>query len=167
MDNHKSLKENYIKKMTQDVPDDLDDLIDEITAFQKYPQIETFYINWSVDNNVFMSEIGLPSSAPTMIEFREPQIDNKKFITIGFNNYGDRICIVKDTGEISYINHDSSDKLEYMNNDAISLFKCICAFADMLKGSSNYPETIKRIDSKAFSEGNWWNQEYINWQSVE
>jgi len=161
------LKSQYIRISTRDLPANLSALRDKLSKFQVYLAIRGFSIKWSDDNNELMATTGLPSSAPTMIEFRDARAINEEHVAIGFNNYGDQIVIVKSTGEIAYINHDSHNRVEYMNRDAVSLFRCICTFADMTHGSTEYPNTIVEIDRKAFSDGRWWKQEYINWIEAE
>ena len=165
MDELKLLQSEYIKHQTQDIPNDLEDLVEELSRFQRYTDIENLDIHWRAENNIFMAQIGLPSSAPSMIEFRDFAISeiDCNFINIGFNNYGDHIVIIKNSGEIAYINHDSNNKVEYMNSDAISLFKCICTFSAMIKGAQDYPTAILEIDPYAFEDGRWWKQEYLNW----
>ena len=167
MEEFTKLKDEYISKVIQELPDDLKDLKLELSEFQKYQSIRLFNINWADENNEFMEKIGLPKSAPSMIEFREPNDLNENFIDIGFNNYGDRIVIVKYSGVISYINHDFDDRLEYINKDAVSLFKSIYLFQTLTKEVKDFAERIEEIDPKAFDKGNWWHQEYINLIELE
>lgn len=163
MTEFEQLKARFIEISTARLPAELCELRDELGKFQLYPAIREFGINWSNDNNDLMATTGLPSSAPTMIMFDAPQVMNAEYVQIGSNNYGDRIIAVKSTGKIAYINHDWHNRVEYMNRDAVSLFRCICAFADMIHGSTDYPGVIKGIDQEAFQDGRWWKQEYLGW----
>jgi len=158
-----SLKKRYIASMTAGIPDDLSDIRKEIAEFITYPDVMKWEINWSQDNGYFLQEVGLPVSAPTMIEFQSPVDVDSENIHIGFNNYGDRIAIAKASGNVVYINHDFNDRIEYMNRDAISLFRTICAFADMMKGQSRFMDRIAAFDQQAIQEGQWWKREYISW----
>ncbi len=152
------LKSQYIATMICDIPDDLAELKSEIAEFYTYPEAESWEVNWSPDNNSFLAEVGLPASAPTMINFNSNAINEADLVCIGFNNHGDRIVILKATGEVVFINHDYDDRIEYMNQDVISLFRCICAYAEMMKGDEDLAARVTSIDSKAYDEGSWWKQ---------
>jgi hypothetical protein len=155
-----SLKHRYIAFMTANIPDDLSDLMEEMAEFVTYPDVAEWEANWSQYNVAFLREVGLPASAPTMIEFRSPADVNSKYVYIGFNNYGDRIAVVKATGNVAYIDHDSNDRIEYINRDAISLFRSICAFADQMKGTTGFTDKLTAFDPQAIQEGRWWEREY-------
>ena len=160
----KALKETYILQQTKDIPDDLSELIDEVSDFHTYDDVKKWNVNWDSENNEFLKEIGLPVSAPTMIDFISPAQDEGEYIHIGHNNYGDKIIILKNNGNVVFINHDLNDRIEYMNKDVISLFKSICTFVDMMKGSNNYIERINEFDSDAYTEGKWWFVEYLGYK---
>ncbi len=149
--------------MTADIPDDLADLREEAAEFVTYPDVAEWDANWSQDNVDFLREVGLPASAPTMIEFRSPADVDSEHVHIGYNNYGDRITVVKTTGNVVYINHDLNDRIEYMNRDAISLFRTICAFADMMTGHTVFTDRLTAFDQQAIREGGWWKREYAAW----
>ena len=149
--------------MTADIPDDLADLKEQIAEFVTYPDVKKWEVNWAEDNVDFLREVGLPCSAPTMIEFRYPVDMNSENVHIGFNNFGDRIAVVKATGNVVYINHDFNDRIEYMNCDVISLFRSICAFADMMKGQNSFIDRLSVFDQQAITEGRWWKREYVDW----
>lgn len=161
----KKLKAQYIKTMTQGIPDDLSDLKDVVAAFIIYEDPRSWGVNWSDENINFLSEVGLPESAPTMINFCRPsaQIDN--YIHIGFNNYGDCIVVEIESGNIGYINHDFNNRFEYMNRDAISLFKTIVAFAEFIREQTPFDSKIRSIDAEAFENNNWWFREYHGWKN--
>jgi hypothetical protein len=160
-----SLKRKYIDVMTANIPEDLSDLREEVAEFITYSDVTTWGVKWAQDNVDFLQEVGLPVSAPTMIEFQSPAEIGHEHVYVGFNNYGDRIAIVKATGNVVYLNHDSHNRIEYMNRDAISLFKSICAFADMVTGEAGFAKTIAVIDSEAVCEDHWWHREHVAWLS--
>jgi hypothetical protein len=159
------LKNQYVQSMLERLPEDLDELREEVATFEKYPSIRSCNIDWVNDNNIFLEKIGLPVSAPSMLEFGVCICNSSDFVEIGRNNYGDKIAIQKSTGVISSINHDFNGKLEYINKDAMSLFKSICAFQLLLQGDTNYLGRMKEIDSEALTEGAWWNSAYLSWKT--
>lgn len=160
-----SLKRQYIDSMCADIPDDLTDLREEISEFVVYPDVGEWSVNWNEDNIAFLREIGLPVSAPTMIEFRVPVEIDSEHVYVGFNNYGDRIAVVKSTGHVVYINHDFNNQIKYMNRDAVSLFRSICAFAGMKTDHKDFVAKVGAIDPKAIHENNWWYREHVAWVS--
>ncbi len=161
-----SLKRQYINAMCVSIPDDLADLREEVAEFVVYPDVTEWSVNWQEDNITFLQDIGLPASATTMIEFRAPAEIDLEHIYVGFNNYGDRIAVVKATGNVVYINHDFNDRIEYMNRDAVSLFRSICLFADMISGQTGFAEKIGAIDPEAIHEDNWWHRAHVAWVST-
>ncbi|GEM_PF-5722455 len=152
------LKNHYIATLSRDIPDDLADLRDEIAEFCLYPNVGTWGIDWAEENNDFMAYIGLPASAPTMINFNDSVVVEDEWIYIGHNNYGDKIVILKKTGEVAYINHDSSDRVQYMNKDAISMFRSIVAYTEAMKGTGSLATSIAAFDPKALEDDAWWKQ---------
>ncbi|MCP3873590.1 MAG: hypothetical protein GY699_10610 [Desulfobacteraceae bacterium] len=157
----KDLKKKYIETMVSGIPDDLSELKDELSIFYTYPQVQTWDVKWENENNEFLKEIGIPESAPTMLNFKKvPEVD-KGFIVIGFNNYGDRILILKESGNLVFENHDFNNRIEYLNKDVISFFKTVCAFADLMKGDQSFSEKMSDIDPDAFRNDTWWHREYL------
>lgn len=163
----KKLKKKYIETMVSDIPKDLSELRDELSIFYTYPQAKKWNINWNNENNEFLMKIGLPESAPTMLNFRkDPKVDHE-YVEIGFNNYGDRLLIVKESGNLVFENHDFNNRIEYLNKDAIAFFKTVCAFADLMKGDQSFPDKINDIDPDAFQDDAWWHREYIDTKEAE
>jgi hypothetical protein len=167
MEQYQSIKDEYIKTSTADLGSELESLREEISAFQFYPELSVLGIPWAEENNEFLSQIGLPCSAPSMLEFRPPKNIGQRYIDIGFNNYGDRVCIDSGTGNVIYINHDNRNQICYINSDPISLFLSICSFARFLHISQETLDEIKESDPDAALPGNWWHQQYIDYSSVE
>jgi hypothetical protein len=159
-------KLQYIEAMCARIPDDLPDLREEVAEFVTYQAAAEWAVEWPGDNVAFLRNVGLPASAPTMLEFRAPAETDSEHVFIGSNNYGDRIVVLKASGNVASINHDCSDRIEYMNRDAISLFKSICAFADLLSGHTGqrgFAETIAAFDPEAILENRWWHREHETW----
>ena len=163
MHGFEALKRQYVNAMCARFPDDLADLWEEVAEFVTFRAVAEWGVMWSADNIAFLVNVGLPASAPTMMEFRAPAEADLEHICIGCNNYGDRIVVQKASGNVVYINHDCDDRIEYMNRDAISLFRSICAFADMMSGQTGFAETMAAIDPKAIHEDRWWHREYNSW----
>jgi len=159
------LKQSYIDGSCANIPDDLADLRAEVAEFIKYPDAVQWEVSWQKENGPFLQTIGLPHSAPSMIDFQAAVEADGEFIYIGSNNYGDRIAVVKATGNVVYIDHDSDNRAEYMNRDPVSLFRSICAFAEVVAGQRCFPEKIWAFDREAIHKDRWWHQAYIGWTS--
>jgi hypothetical protein len=139
----------------------VDELEDELTAFVCYSKVTEWSIQWSDENNWFLKEIGLPSSAPTMINF-EDEVDlsvTDHYVEIGSNNYGDRIVVMRLSGEVCMVNHDCKDRLEYINRDVVSLFKSICAFQKSGGSPLYFKSAVQEFDPKAIEGNGWWARE--------
>lgn len=153
--------------MVREIPDDLSDLIDQLSLFYTYPEAQTWNVKWKNENNEFLMDVGLPESAPTMLNFKKvPEVD-KDYVVIGFNNYGDRILIIKESGNLVFENHDFNNRLEFINKDAIAFFKTVCAFSDLMKGDQTFPEKMSDIDPDAFRDDTWWHREYLETRKAE
>ncbi|WP_028579040.1 hypothetical protein [Desulfogranum japonicum] len=140
-----SLKADYIKSMVSKIPDDLPELKNEIAEFVTYPDVATWGVNWSGDNINLL-----------------PEESDPEYIYIGFNNYGDRIAVVKANGNVVYINHDYDNPLKYMNRDAVSLFRSICAYtSERLTHDKRLAKSMGVIDPEAYRQGYWWHQEHV------
>ncbi|GAB5561336.1 MAG: hypothetical protein SynsKO_29830 [Synoicihabitans sp.] len=158
----KALKEKYVEAMTADIPPDLVSLKEELSLFYTYPDAYDWNVQWDEKNNEFLKEIGVPESAPTMINFQaKPKVEDLR-ISIGFNNYGDRLFVLKESGNLVFENHDFNNRLEYLNKDAVSFFRTVCAFTELMRGNRTFPERMKEIDPDAFQEDTWWHREYLS-----
>ena len=114
-----NMKNEYIKLILEGVTSDeveldeeeLSELVEELSEFQEYKNIQSFKINWAEENNALLATVGLPVSAPTMLEFTPAELIAENQLKIGFNNYGDDVVILIDTGVVAYVNHDLNNEL--------------------------------------------------------
>jgi len=166
-----NMKNEYIKLILEGVTSDeveldeeeLSELVEELSEFQEYKNIQSFKINWAEENNALLATVGLPVSAPTMLEFTPAELIAENQLKIGFNNYGDDVVILIDTGVVAYVNHDLNNAIRFINSDALSLLKTLSEFNKVINGERSFPSVLSCFDAKAFKEGAWWHNEYHNW----
>jgi hypothetical protein len=72
IDELEALKRQYVKTTCTRIPDDLDDLQEEMAEFVTFCGVAERGVMWSEGNTAFLVNVDLPASAPTMIEFRAP-----------------------------------------------------------------------------------------------
>lgn len=124
---------------------------------------------------------GLPDEAQPFIVFGSPTGANLQSVVqdfglnsqfdvykiIGFNSYGDPICIDEKDNSIVYLNHDDNFGIVYINNSLNVFLKCLDLFKDLIlfKNNNSKLQTRKQVvltkneflklDKKCLANGFW------------
>ncbi|MBL6923633.1 MAG: SUKH-4 family immunity protein [Akkermansiaceae bacterium] len=149
------LLRDYIQRTVAHLPDDLQELADEIGEVVRYPAAESWELKGPSDTWAFLSDVGLPKSCPTMIELDANAQDLGDFVRIGCTNYGDPVCIEKASGAVVYLEHDGDQRRHQINTSPLTFLGSICAYDKRALQTTR--ETIRALDPDAIAEGQWWH----------
>lgn len=144
------------------------------------------------DSKDFLIEAGLPESAAPFVNFKssfkgggsrlnEKFKECKKFshyIYLGFTGNGDPICIVENTGEVVYLDHEDGCSETFINSSIQQLAESLLEYSEFIKkikqanGKKAFLEKsapkdlidwvynkLSEIDSKSLEQGCFWNEE--------
>ncbi len=151
------LLDKYIQRIRVELPDELEDMADELTEVVRYPDVASWGLKFSVEKWLFLRDTGLPKLCPTMITLDTKAKDLGEYMQIGSNNYGDQVCIEKGTGAVVYLEHDTVGRSCLINQNPMTFLASVCAYTrNDLPGTR---EAIRKIDPEAVVKGQWWHNE--------
>jgi hypothetical protein len=162
-------KRRYIANLPK-VPDHLDLRLDEFCSFDP-EAIATLRIP-DPDKHL-LSTVGLPSKVPSGFYFADdyamfPHVDEfcglppefSRYRALGFNDYGDMVCLDESLeGRLVYLNHDNDNLVVYINKNIRSFAQTICHLLefDRDKNAAVFCARIAAFDPDALNDGAHWS----------
>jgi hypothetical protein len=130
-------------------------------------------------NARFLSDIGLPRSAPPFIDCRAHTDDEiahlreggggvlrALFPLGGANGCGDPFGIETSTQSVVYYNHDNGMQKVFMNASIPQFAETLCLFQDLLrtKADDEFAMALEKVDKTALLSGSMWRQLSDHWR---
>ena len=162
-------KRRYIASLPT-VPDELRDELD-LERFVQFARDRVAKLLVAAEDAAILTDVGLPNSASPWLTF---ELDQKSrlvpidgfphMLAIGFNAYGDYICLDSDAKfAVVYINHDSRNARVLINSSITNLARSLCLYlTHRFKGDpADLLAAIGTFDPDAVTAGTFWHQEAV------
>ncbi|SUS05867.1 hypothetical protein DF3PB_220004 [uncultured Defluviicoccus sp.] len=157
MTSAQQLLDSYLSRIVNALPNDLQELADELREVVRYPDVERWALASSPESWRFLADTGLPKSCPTMIELSHEAQDLGNMVRIGTNSYGDLVCVEKATGAVVSSGHDGTGEQTQISSSPLAFLAAVCAYNKQDLAQTR--EAIRAIDPAAVEQGQWWFRE--------
>lgn len=142
---------------------------------QQFQEGQLSDVNLNSETKDFLINIGLPDNAAPYLSFEETKEDNirtadqvfrlgnayRRYVIIGFNGYGDPICIDAERGnEIWCLDHEVGFEPEFMNSSIQQLAYFLLVYREFIE----YLQTSKGEDAWVNCE--FTDEEFLKFQNL-